>query len=203
MTEAKEKLVEADLDDVRPTQMTVGYGEVRLKRQEWNGRDAEGKKHYLEKNPLPAVLGPKNRLYIVDHHHLGLALREEKVKKVPVKVLRDFSHLQADEFWVVMDSHQWVHPYDGNGRRREFGDVPKKLWKLADDPFRSLAWEVRRLGDYPKDATPFSEFLWADYFRRRISASLLASDHDDALDQARALARSREASHLPDWSETA
>ncbi|HVB90314.1 MAG TPA: ParB-like protein [Beijerinckiaceae bacterium] len=201
--EASEKLVEVDLGDLRPTQMTVGLSEVRLKRQEWRGRDADGKKHFLKKNPLPAVFGPKKRYYITDHHHLGRALREEKVKTVYAAVLSDFSHLQGDEFWVVMDNNRWVHAYDANGRRRQFVDIPKKLSKLTDDPYRSLAWEVRRLGDYPKDTTPYSEFLWADYFRRRISASLLTSDHADALEQACALARLKEARHLPDWSETA
>lgn len=203
MTGATEKLLEIKLEDVRPTQMTVGYDEVRLKRQEWRGRDAEGKKHYLEKNPLPAVFGPKKRLYIIDHHHLACALHEEKLKSVFVNALRDFSHLEGEEFWVVMDNSQWVHPYDEKGRRRDFDDMPKKVSKLADDPYRSLAWEVRRLGDYPKVATPFSEFLWADYFRRRIPGGVLISDHAAALDKACALARLKEASHLPDWSETA
>ena len=42
---------------------------------------------------------------------------------------------------------------------------------LVDDPFRSLAGELRRVGGYAKDTTPFSEFLWADFLRRRSSAN--------------------------------
>jgi len=39
---------------------------------------------------------------------------------------------------------------------------------LADDPYRSVAGELRRQGGFAKDTTPFSEFLWADFLRRRI-----------------------------------
>jgi hypothetical protein len=39
---------------------------------------------------------------------------------------------------------------------------------LIDDPFRSLADELRRAGGFAKDTTPFSEFLWTDFLRRRV-----------------------------------
>ena len=34
---------------------------------------------------------------------------------------------------------------------------------------RSLAGELRRAGGFAKDITPFTEFLWADSFRRKLS----------------------------------
>jgi hypothetical protein len=43
-------------------------------------------------------------------------------------------------------------------------DLPKTVAGLIDDPFRSLAGELRRAGGFAKDTTPFSEFLWADFF---------------------------------------
>ncbi len=46
---------------------------------------------------------------------------------------------------------------------RPYKDLPKTVAKLVDDPFRSLAGELRRAGGYAKDAEPFSEFLWADF----------------------------------------
>ena len=49
-----------------------------------------------------------------------------------------------------------------------YGDIPKSIEDMADDPFRSLAGALRRKGGYAKDTTPFSEFLWADFLRRRI-----------------------------------
>ena len=44
------------------------------------------------------------------------------------------------------------------GRRRHYKDIPKSVTGLVDDPFRSLAGELRRVGGFAKDTTPFSEF---------------------------------------------
>jgi hypothetical protein len=191
---------EARIEDLRPTQMAVGYEEVSRKRKEWRERTPEEAKHFLVGHRFPAIRGPNKHYYIVDHHHLGRALLEEKVEIALIAVLHDLSHLNRDEFWIVMDHHQWAHPYDAKGKRRNFSDMPKKLKQLPDDPYRSLAAEVRRVGEYPKDTTPFSEFLWADYFRRRIPLATLRDDPGSALERARKLARKREAAHLPDWS---
>ncbi|HEX9464366.1 MAG TPA: ParB-like protein [Alphaproteobacteria bacterium] len=193
--------IHAKLEQLRPTQMTVGYEEVSLKRKEWRERTSKDAKQFLRAHRFPAICGPNSHYYIVDHHHLGRALLEEKVGAVTVSVLSDLSHLDKDEFWIVMDHHQWTHPYDEKGKRRDFSDMPKKLEQLRDDPYRSLAAEVRRAEEYPKDITPFSEFLWADFFRRRISLATLREDPDGALDQAKKLAQKREAAHLPGWSQ--
>ncbi len=190
----------ARIEELRPTQMTVGYAEVALKREEWRERAPEDAKHFLRDHRFPAVRGPKKRYYIVDHHHLGRALLEEKVEVALVAVLYNFSRLDQDEFWIVMDYHQLTHPYDAKGKRRKFSDMPKRLSQLPDDPYRSLAAEVRRAGEYPKDMTPFSEFLWADFFRRRIPRAALRDDPAAALERARKLARKIEAAYLPDWS---
>ena len=99
-----------------------------------------------------------------------------------------------------MDHHQWVHPYDNKGKRQTPADLPKTLGGLADDPYRSLAGEVRHSGGFPKDQTPFAEFLWADFFRRRLKAVLLQRDPDAALQAALRLCHSPDASHLPGWS---
>src|SRR5579871_6282959 len=185
----------AKLQKLRPTQMTVGYAEVALKRKEWRQRTAKEAASFLRDHRFPAIRGPKGHYYIIDHHHLGRALLHEKVESVVVAVLRDLSHLDLDEFWIVMDHHQWTHPYDGKGKRRKFSDMPGKLKQLTDDPYRSLAAEVRRAGEYPKDATPFSEFLWADFFRRRIPAPMLRRDPKKSLERAKTLAQQREAAH--------
>jgi hypothetical protein len=70
---------------------------------------------------------------------------------------------------------------------------------LVDDPFRSLAGELRRAGGFAKDTTPFSEFLWADFLRRSMKRKLLEADFARALDKALALAKSKDADYLPGW----
>jgi hypothetical protein len=77
--------------------------------------------------------------------------------------------------------------------------LPKSVDKLVDDPFRSLAGELRRAGGYAKDTTPFSEFLWADFLRRRMKRKVVENDFDHAMEEALKLAKSLDADYLPGW----
>ena len=200
MTTQTENTVEAALKSLRPTQMSVGYSEVLLKRQQWRALDKARQAQFIAEHLLPAVVGPKGRHYIVDHHHLGHALLDEGVKTAHLVVRADFSALAKDEFWLVMDHRKWVHSYDASGRRKPFSAIPKGLESLTDDPYRSLAAAVRIAGGFPKDQTPFAEFLWADFFRRRVPAALLRSDPDSALSAAMQVVHDKAAMHLPGWS---
>ena len=68
-----------------------------------------------------------------------------------------------------------------------------------DDPFRSLAGELRRAGGFAKDTTPFSEFLWADFLRRRMKRKSVEKNFIAAIKQAMTLAKSQDAHYLPGW----
>jgi len=185
--------------DLRPTQITVGMREVRAKQKSWQQQDKDKKAEFLGRHMIPVIRGPKDRLYVLDHHHLSLALHNEGVENVLVTAVVDLRNLTEDEFWTYLDNRSWVHPYDASGRRRGFDEIPRKIAGLKDDPFRSVAGELRRIGGFAKDTTPFSEFLWADFMRRRISRSLAKDDFPKALKQAMKLAKSQEASYLPGW----
>ncbi len=185
--------------ELRPTQMTVGLREVHEKRRRWRDYDPEKKRAFLGAHTIPTLLGPKKKHYVIDHHHLSRALHEEGVTEVLVTVVADLHHLDKDAFWTVCDHKSWVHPYDAEGVRRDFDDIPKTVTDLADDPFRSLAGELRRAGGFAKDTTPFSEFLWADYLRRNIKEKRVEHDFSAALEKAMALAKSKDAGYLPGW----
>ena len=185
--------------ELRPTQITVGMREVLAKQKSWQQQDKNKKAEFLGRHMIPVIRGPKGRMYVIDHHHLSLALHNEGVKNVHVTSVADLRNLADDEFWTYIDNRSWVHPYDASGRRRDFDEIPKKISGLKDDPFRSVAGELRRMGGFAKDTTPFSEFLWADFMRRRISRSVAKDDFEKALKQAMKLAKSEEASYLPGW----
>jgi hypothetical protein len=192
-------LVPVAIMDLRPTQITVGMREVRAKRKAW--RDTANKKgeKFLGKHMIPVILGPKDRHYVIDHHHLARALHDEGVKDIAVTVVANLSQLEVDSFWFVMDNRNWMHPFDDQGRRRGYSDIPKNVTELVDDPFRSLAGELRRLGGFAKDTTPFSEFIWADFLRRRMKRKFVDKDFNSALEQALELAKSEDAAYLPGW----
>jgi hypothetical protein len=200
MTTVREPLLEpVAIMDLRPTQITVGMREVKAKRKRWRDESKKKGGEFLGKHMIPVILGPKHRHYVIDHHHLARALHDEGVKDVAVTVIANLSKLDRDSFWFVMDNHDWAHPFDADGRRRPYDDLPKSVDKLIDDPFRSLAGELRRAGGFAKDTTPFSEFLWADFLRRRMKRKTVKTNFDHSLEQALQLAKSLDADYLPGW----
>jgi hypothetical protein len=185
--------------DLRPTQITVGMREVALKRKSWCEQSEKKGAEFLGRHMIPVVQGPKDRHYIIDHHHLALALMSEKVEEVFILVVSNLSKLEPDAFWIFLDNRGWMHPFDAEGRRRGYKDIPKSVRQLKDDPFRSLAGELRRRGGFAKDTTPFSEFLWADFLRRRLKRQFVEEKFDHALKEAVRLAKSKDANFLPGW----
>lgn len=187
------------LAELRPTQITVGMREVREKRKHWQETEARKGAEFLGKHMIPVILGAKDRHYVIDHHHLGRALIDDGVEHILVTVVADLRKLEKEAFWIFLDNRGWMHPYDDVGQRRTYEDIPKSLTDLVDDPFRSLAGELRRAGGYAKDTTPFAEFLWADFMRRRIKRKLVEDDFAHALEKALELAKSEATDFLPGW----
>jgi hypothetical protein len=186
--------------ELRPTQMTVGMREVKEKRQRWREHKSKKKQEeLLGKHMIPVVVGPDKRFYVVDHHHLARALHDEGIEAILVAVIGDLSMVERDAFWGVMDNKRWVYPYDAKGERRTFKDLPKSVIELKDDPFRSLAGELRRAGGFAKDTTPFSEFLWADFLRRQMPRKIVEDHFAKAMEKALELAKSDNAIYLPGW----
>ena len=198
MTFAREpRLLTVPVSRLRPTQMTVGRREVDEKRRHW--RVHKHKADFLGSHVIPVILGARERYYLIDHHHLALALIDEGLRALPVALVSDLSALDKSAFWTYLDSRAWMHPYDEHGVRRSYDALPKRIGELRDDPYRSLAGELRHRGGFAKDTTPFSEFLWADFLRRRVPAALIRKRFPEALKQAYRLARSQEAGYLPGW----
>jgi hypothetical protein len=187
------------IKDLRPTQITVGMREVHDRRRRWEDNGNLEKHDFFAKHMIPAVRGPKGKHYITDHHHLCRALLEQGVKQVLVTVAADLSRLDKEAFWFYLDNRGWLHPYDAEGRRRPYDDIPKGIAELEDDPFRSLAGELRRIGGFAKDTTPYSEFLWADFLRRRMKRKTVEGDFSAAVEAALSLAKSKDADYLPGW----
>ena len=190
---------EIEIADLRPTQMTVGLHEVEAKRREW--REAKGSKRQkiLGRHAVPTVIGPKGRFYVVDHHHMARALLDEGEKTLQVYILSDLSAVEKPAFWTVLDNSGWCHAYDHKGTRCELSDIPKSLADMKDDPYRSLAGQLRRSGGYAKTDKPFSEFIWADFLRRQVDQDAVETDFAAALVKALELAKDQAARYLPGW----
>ncbi len=199
MTIREPRLTPVPIADLRPTQMTVGFREVEEKRRHWRDQAEEKQPTFLGQHMIPVVIGPKERPYVIDHHHLVRALHEEGVKEILTNVIADLRAVPKESFWLVLDGRSWCHPYDAEGKRCDVADIPTSIDKLVDDPFRSLAGELRRAGGFAKDTTPFSEFIWADFLRRRVKRKQIEDDFEAAIAKAIKLAKSPEAGYLPGW----
>jgi len=185
--------------ELRPTQMTLGMREVAIKKKAWQTSDAKRLDKLFASHMAPVIVGPGQQNYLIDHHHLARALHEAGAKSLFVTIVADFHKLDESIFWNMMDYHGWTHPFDAKGRRRDYADLPRTILQMEDDPFRSLAGELRKIGGFAKDSTPYSEFVWADFLRLRIKPKTVKQDFSAALAVALDLARTEEASYLPGW----
>ncbi|MEY5098443.1 MAG: hypothetical protein RJA36_1162 [Pseudomonadota bacterium] len=209
----------AILEDMKPTQASVGFLEVELKMRELEEKARDGiLARYLEKHPIPAVRGPDGRMYLTDHHHMGLAMQRladawdqseqpagaNPYRKCCFVLEEDYgseSSMSMHGFWRAMEAEGLCHFYDGNGKRTQA--LPKTLENLQDDPYRSLAGLARKAGAYEKVDIPYTEFKWADFLRTRIPATEITMSHlDQAIEHATRLARSPEAEGLPGYLKT-
>jgi len=190
----------AKIADLRPTQITVGFHEVQQKRRAWADLSPTKRSEFLARHMVPVLQGPKDHYFVTDHHHLVRALHEEGCVEVQVTIIKNLNMLDKDGFWVFIDNLGWCHPYNAAGERANFANIPKTIDKLVDDPYRSLAGFVRRGGGFAKDTTPFSEFTWADFFRRRIKRRTIETDFAKTVIGAIELAKSDDAKYLPGWS---
>jgi len=197
-----QSLLKAQLATLRPTQMTVGYGEVEKKRRALAKLKRAERRKRMDEQLFPIVIGPAKALYLIDHHHTALALLEEGADQIQAGLVKDLSMLGEAAFWTFLDHYSWMHVYDARGRKRDHRSMPERLQDMKDDRFRSFANDVRDAGGFSKPAEPFQEFLWANFFREAFSAKVIDRDRDKALKKAVELARSSEARHLPGWSGT-
>jgi hypothetical protein len=187
------------LDHLRPTQGAVGMKAVAAKREKV-ARRAECSKEierYLERRPIPAVRGPDDAFYIIDHHHLSMALHQSEVTEAFVRVIGDLSRLPRAEFWRRMAERGCLHPFDHHGERIRPSALPPAIRLLKRDAHRDLAWSVREAGGFMKSNLPYAEFRWAQFFRTRIPRTAVLRDFEYAHDRGMMLARSQSALHLP------
>jgi hypothetical protein len=187
-----------DILELRPTQFSVGMREVQRKAKHLAAMSEKELEHFLEGRDVPAVVGPQKRVFLIDHHHLARACWEIQIKKLPVKIEEDLSKLDDKGFWDFMRKSKWTHLLDqlGGGPHDPL-HLPENVRGLADDPYRSLSWAVRRDGGYEKTDAPFAEFKWAEFFRSKLKIEPGDEGFKKALKEALTLCQDHECYKLP------
>jgi len=181
-----------------PTQFCLGVKEVEYKKNKIKKMTPERFGAYLIEKITPVIIGPENKMYLVDHHHHAKSLIELGKSEILIKIIEDYSHLSIEEFKNKMQFNKYLNLLDENAKSRKFEDLPISLNDLRHDLYRSLAWAVREKKAFIKrDDVLYFEFRWAEFFRDYIPEKLLLDFFDLAIELAVKLAKSEKASHLP------
>ena len=99
--------VKASIADMRPTQLTLGLSEVEERAAKIAAMTPADREAHLERKPVPHVLGPGKKIYIVDHHHLARALWSLKIPEAVLgERVADWSGLEPKAFWRMMESER-------------------------------------------------------------------------------------------------
>lgn len=190
---------------LKPTQFAVGMLEIDEKIELVRTFNQKKRRRYVDESPVPVVKSPQGDLYIVDHHHFLFVCYHVGIKKVRVEVIKDLSRSKMSyvEFWRWMFKNGRAYPFCqfGEGPRKALY-LPRDIRGLADDPYRSLAWFVRKAGAFENSEKNFAEFQWANFFRSR--RLLDREGHDGmagALQKAIKLAQQPAASKLPGFGK--
>lgn len=191
--------------DLKPTQFAVGMLEVDEKIKAVETFSKKERKAFVKETRVPVVKGPNGALYVVDRHHFLCVCYHTGIKKVHVDIVKDLSgqNMSYSQFWKWMNKNRSAYPYCqfGEGPRKEFY-LPRDIRGLADDPYRSLAWFVRKSGGFENSEKNFAEFTWANFFRsKKLLDSAGMAGFEKALMKAVKLAQSPEAKNLPGYGK--
>lgn len=185
--------------DLRPCQFVLGMKEVEFKIQKMKMMSKKELARFCKERVIPIVIGPKNELYQIDHHHFARACWELGEDGYSVHVLKDLSRLSESAFWNEMVGRGWCYLQDQFGMGPHMPSaLPADIRCLADDPYRSLVWTLIEDGRIRRVKKPFFEFAWAEFFRWNLDLVLHSkSDFKAARKKAAKLARSKVTAHLP------
>jgi hypothetical protein len=192
---------EAQIKDLRPSQFSFGKLEVEIKAHKLSKMSKSKFDSYKHSHPATLVIGPSKTLYIVDGHHITAVLLSLGEKSVSANISEDLSHLNNQDFESQMLAHHWAWLLDENGQSgKTFSQLPKSVAELKDNPYRSLAWMVRKAGGYADSTELWADFLWSEFFRGKLKIKASDEDLSEATKTALDFAHSPDASHLPGYT---
>ncbi|WP_456777308.1 ParB/Srx family N-terminal domain-containing protein [Bradyrhizobium sp. USDA 3686] len=157
-----------DVRTLRPLQGAVGMEEVRDKADKIKVKPGKACQR-LANDPIKVVRGPGGAFFITDHHHGADAWRLAE-RPFALCDIADRAPLSSEaQFWSDLIADHLVRLADADGKSISPEQLPGGLAQMPDDPYRSLAWRLRKNGGFCRSIMPqkeFAEFTWADAISR-------------------------------------
>ena len=132
-----------DLKSLRPLQGAVGMGEVRQKAEKIKAKPMK-EESKLAADPIKVVRGPDGQLFVTDHHHGARAWLLTGYASGICSIAPDPSSADPEKFWPRLEELKKVHFENKDGAVITSDALPKSLEQLPDDPYRTLAWMLRK-----------------------------------------------------------
>lgn len=192
-----------DVRILRPLQGAVGMEEVRDKADKIKAKPGKSCQK-LADDPIKVVRGPGGALFITDHHHGADAWRLAERPFALCEIADRAPPSSEAQFWSDLIKDHLVRLADADGKSISPEQLPNGLAQLPDDPYRSLAWRLRKNDGFCRSIMPqkeFAEFIWADWLRMRpeLPADAVRASAKRMLPTALALARSSAAKDVPGY----
>ena len=133
---------------------------------------------WIESKPLRVIAVSDEDLRLIDGHHMAriLHLLGKQEAKVIVYFDEAFLELSEDEIWNLFKQNGWIHLRDRDRNSIHPHEIPRFIGDLNDDPFRSLAWMLKKLKAFKKTGVSFQEFIWADFLHKEFAEQGLEFD---------------------------
>ncbi|MFI5349108.1 MAG: ParB-like protein [Elusimicrobiota bacterium] len=196
----------AKVTKLKPMQIPGGMFEIKDKAVALRDMKKKEADEWLEENSIPHIEDYKDRKRPVDHHHEARAAWEAGFKKVYThRYFDDWLHrkikgLTREEFYAVTRAMGLFYDLDQFGAGpHDPNHLPEDVRGLADDPFRSVAWQVRKRDGYLKSSVPFAEFRWAKFFRARVKTYPSGADFEKSVREAMRIVHDPAAKGLPGY----
>lgn len=192
-----------DVRTLRPLQGALGMEEVHDKARRIVAKP-EKEWQDLVDDPIKVVRGPGAALFITDHHHGADAWRLAGHPAALCQIGARSPFSMEAQFWTGLSSDRLVRLVDADGKPLTPAQLPPSLERMPDDPYRTLAWQLRRKGGFCRSEMPqkeFAEFIWADWLRTRpeLPIGVVSTSAARLLPTALALARSNAAQDVPGY----
>ncbi|WP_372652196.1 ParB-like protein [Halobacteriovorax sp.] len=190
------------LERVHPTQAFIGLDQIPSKIKKIEKKYKKNKlTEYLKEKWTPAIIGPDNKYWIIDRHHLSYSILKSKIPNKKqglfIKVIFDWSSYSWSYFKERMNDKSFLYLKDDKFKPITFEELPLSIGKLRDNPYRSLAYFAREKNCFNKVNVPFLEFTWGEYFYKKGISISDKINYKKPIKQALKLCKHDSARHLP------